>query len=351
MICAHCGNQELDSAGICLVCGLETPAAKPTEFHQKVGAGTFSGMIEMDFTGPSEAPAGAKEELPEWRKQLTQRLLEIKQKRELTTEQSDPHTESPDMSSPEGMTTAPSPQIRQVSATKHPRRPPRPGVVDPGAESTQRDSDQPQSLAKQSALPLFLAPAIVQPKAGEPQKEPSSSPAEHSLSPIKNLIDNAIIDGGAKIGSTAKVLEARGDFASSREKLILLSRTLAGLVDWVIVFLCTSAFILAADVFSGIDVIDAVSLISYAVLFLATYFVYSIFFLVTTNQTIGMMITELRLAALDGRRPPASHILARVAAYLPACLGLGLGLIWGCFDRENRCLHDRLSATRVVRIE
>ena len=38
------------------------------------------------------------------------------------------------------------------------------------------------------------------------------------------------------------------------------------------------------------------------------------------------------------------------ATYIIALLGLGLGLLWGCFDGKNRCLHDRLSGTRVMRI-
>ena len=40
--------------------------------------------------------------------------------------------------------------------------------------------------------------------------------------------------------------------ATREGKLILLSRTLSGLVDLLIVVLCTGVFIIAADYFSGI---------------------------------------------------------------------------------------------------
>jgi len=133
-------------------------------------------------------------------------------------------------------------------------------------------------------------------------------------------------------------------------KLILLSRTLAGLVDHVIILVCGSAFIFAVDVLEGIDVVDSVSMIHYALLMLATYFVYSLFFLGTGSQTIGMMLTDLRVVGPGGSRPSLPQIITRCCTFLLGSAVLGIGLIWGFFDRQARCLHDRLSGSHVVRI-
>ena len=129
-----------------------------------------------------------------------------------------------------------------------------------------------------------------------------------------------------------------------------MSRTLAGLVDIIIVAVCASSFIFAVDVLEGIEVFDAVSVIYFALLVLATYFVYSFFFLGTANQTIGMMLTDLRIVGVSFERPRAIQILIRCIAFLLGSAGLGIGLLWSCFDRQSRCLHDQLSKTRVVRV-
>ncbi len=133
-------------------------------------------------------------------------------------------------------------------------------------------------------------------------------------------------------------------------KLILLSRTLSGLVDLLIVILCTGAFILAADFISGIEVLDDISLFHYGLLLLALFLLYSIFMLGTANQTMGMMVTDLKVVRARGERPHVGQVVARTIAFLISLLALGLGLIWAVFDRKSLCLHDRISGTEVVRI-
>jgi uncharacterized RDD family membrane protein YckC len=111
------------------------------------------------------------------------------------------------------------------------------------------------------------------------------------------------------------------------------------------------SFIIAADWFSGIIVLDAVSLLGFAALSVLTYFVYSLYFLYLTasKQTIGMMITELRVIGIEETRPRFHKLLQRCFWHLISLLIFGIGLLWGIFDRNNMCLHDRLSNTRVIR--
>jgi uncharacterized RDD family membrane protein YckC len=180
-------------------------------------------------------------------------------------------------------------------------------------------------------------------------------PASKEAAPrdVQALIDNAV--SGKSAQPAGLVIDA-GYSDSSLElpsddegKLILLSRTLSGLVDLIVVMLCSGICLIAADFFSGIISLDAVSYLIFAVLFLLIYFFYSLFFLAASNQTIGMMITDLRVVDADGRRPSVSQILRRCFGYLASVLVLGLGLLWSLFDRESQCFHDRISDTRIVR--
>ena len=133
-------------------------------------------------------------------------------------------------------------------------------------------------------------------------------------------------------------------------KYILLSRTLSGLIDLIIVVLCTVAFIIAADSFAGIVTLDGISAIEYAVLFLLIFFLYSIFFLAASGQTVGMMITDLKVVGILNSRPSIGQLFIRCFGYLLSLFVFGFGLLWSFFDRKNRCFHDRLSDTSVIRI-
>lgn len=78
----------------------------------------------------------------------------------------------------------------------------------------------------------------------------------------------------------------------------------------------------------------------------AAYFLVS---WVRGGQTLGMRAWGLRV--VDGKGRSLSWRLAalRLAAALPACSLLGLGLLWAGLDREGLAWHDRLSGTRLVR--
>ncbi len=141
--------------------------------------------------------------------------------------------------------------------------------------------------------------------------------------------------------------------ASDYEKgwRVIPFRTLSGLLDLVVIALSSSALIVVAHLLFGENVLDLVSIINCSVLFLLMYFVYFLFFLGISDQTIGMMITNLHLVGAAHRQlPHVSRILARCCVYLVSLLCLGTGLLWALFDREHQCLHDRLTNTRVVRL-
>ena len=334
MSCPQCNGSEISSSGKCLSCGyqLEGSVSEPASEPEATDHANSPGMIRVEYSGgtPANLP---QEEVPPWRKELAQRLQAIKQKREAAGA-SEPGTQ------PENKIPSAPPAAFAAAAQPEPPR-----------------AKPIQSVPARKPVPKPLAPIprqkTLQPLALE---TPAAKPAEMTADPaeIRQLIDTVV----SRQAQTAEQspLPAGGietmppPFADSEGKLILLSRTLSGLVDLICVVLCTGIFILSADFFSGIIVLDLISLADFSALLLATYFVYSLFFLAASNQTIGMMITDLRVIAVGEGRPSLKQLVIRCCAHLGSLLVLGIGLLWSLFNRENLCLHDRLSGTMIIRI-
>jgi uncharacterized RDD family membrane protein YckC len=273
--------------------------------------------------------------LPEWRQELSRRLQEIKSKRE-AIEPNPPAAE---------VVVRPATEEQPLIEKREPLlfRPAKPRKPRRAAQVANREVPPGEPVT--AVTPE--ADAVIPPKA--PQVGASR------WRDIQELIDNTTARlARHKHPTTTPEPENETAMSSANEhegdKLILLSRTLAGLVDIIIVVVCASSFILAADVLDGIEVFDAVSMIYFVVLLLAVYFVYTFFFLGTANQTIGMMLTDLRIVGMSAERPRATQILIRSITFLLGSAGLGIGLLWSCFNRQSRCLHDQLSKTQVVRV-
>jgi uncharacterized RDD family membrane protein YckC len=69
------------------------------------------------------------------------------------------------------------------------------------------------------------------------------------------------------------------------------------------------------------------------------------------GQTLGMRAWRIRVVGQDGTPLSWPRAVLRLAAGVLALLPLGLGLWWGIFDRQRRGWHDRLTNTRVVRVQ
>jgi uncharacterized RDD family membrane protein YckC len=294
MDCPQCHNNEINSFGVCLVCGYHTE--EPPKIIEEA----------------NDESSLSKSDLPQWRQELSERLQAIKQKKE------------------SNVGTAP-PVVSPAPAIDKPRHRP-----------------NPVSKSRQAAA----GPA---PSTPAPQQKILAPLAKADPQEIERLIDKAVSHQSVQssedrpsLSSAFVPTKEQTDFYE--EKLILLSRTLTGLVDLMIVALCTGIIIIASDYFSGIITLDFFSFTVYSALFLLTHLVYSIFFLAASTQTIGMMITDLRVVGRDGKRPLLRQIVCRCFGYLLSLFVLGIGLAWSLFDDENRCLHDRLSGTQVVRI-
>jgi uncharacterized RDD family membrane protein YckC len=75
---------------------------------------------------------------------------------------------------------------------------------------------------------------------------------------------------------------------------------------------------------------------------------YYVGFTVASGQTIGKMISGVRVVADSTVRVPLATAVVRTAAMLATAATLGLGYVTAFTGTDRRALHDRLSGTRVV---
>ena len=346
MACPQCQNDEITDSGICLACGYVLSideAEENPEFVTGTGEGEAAPESEiagsmsdpgLSESGNSEGQANnePEEETPAWRQELSQRLQAIKQKRESMGQSG---------SAVGADKRAPNPVERTLAA--------RPSI--PYASGS---LELPPQTRRTTPKPLKMPPRqkpLEPVDSGFSQERPA--PKAVGDLDVRALIDKAMSNNSdSLLASPAPggFFEAEGESSPDDEgKLILLSRTLSGLVDLIVVIVCSGMCVIAADIFSGIVAMDAGSYLVFSVLFLLNHFFYSLFFLSATNQTIGMMITDLRVVDANGGRPSISQLLRRCFGYLASLMVVGLGLLWSLFDREHQCFHDRISDTRVLR--
>jgi uncharacterized RDD family membrane protein YckC len=293
MNCPQCQSSEISSSRICLVCGYHLDGK--TEITEE---------IKKEEAAPASPATSSGGDLPPWRQELSERLRAIKQDKESKK--------------------AALPAIAPVASADSPQR--------------QRN---PVPLARQThSEPKSRMPA--------PQQKLLTPIDPKDPKEVEKLIDKAV--RRKSIHSSEAQMSELAMPVPYEDKLILLSRTLSGLIDLMLITLCAGIFIIASDYFSGIIALDSISIAGYAALFLLIYLIYSIFFLAASTQTIGMMITDLRLVGNDGRRPFLYQIIGRCFVFLFSLFGLGIGLAWSLFNNDSACFHDLISRTRVIRI-
>lgn len=68
-----------------------------------------------------------------------------------------------------------------------------------------------------------------------------------------------------------------------------------------------------------------------------------------TGQTMGKIVTGLRMVNVDGSTPSMRQMAARqTVGYLVTLLTFGLGFLISCLSTSGRALHDYLTGTIVI---
>ncbi len=155
------------------------------------------------------------------------------------------------------------------------------------------------------------------------------------------------------LGELIERQKARPEPAPARarsDRTVLVSRALAGLIDLLVV-LGMSLLLLFLVSFSTQQPFFSRSMgLLFVVFLLLSQFVYSFYFLFLWQRTIGMGLVGLEVRfQQEGLRSPGA-VLLRTTFYVLAIACLGIGLIWGIFDREAKCWQDILSDSHIARV-
>ena len=73
-------------------------------------------------------------------------------------------------------------------------------------------------------------------------------------------------------------------------------------------------------------------------------------FWIARSATPGKMLVRAKIVDAETGAPPTPlQCVGRYAAYIPATLPLGLGILWVAVDPRKQGWHDKLAGTAVVR--
>jgi uncharacterized RDD family membrane protein YckC len=128
-------------------------------------------------------------------------------------------------------------------------------------------------------------------------------------------------------------------------------RVVAAIVDFAVFWLVNLTLgLLAARVFR-VDLDDAIglrgSLAASSMLFVALYV---IVLHALEGQTIGKLVTRVRVVGADDLPPPIGASVLRFFAYFVSLLPFGLGFLMAGLRADRRALHDLIAGTRVERL-
>jgi len=87
----------------------------------------------------------------------------------------------------------------------------------------------------------------------------------------------------------------------------------------------------------------------YALYLLAAWFGYLGWCWHRGGMTLGMRAWRVRIETNEGALPGWGRCLARFLLSLLSSAAAGIGFLWSLLDRQQRCWHDRLSGTRLLR--
>jgi uncharacterized RDD family membrane protein YckC len=78
---------------------------------------------------------------------------------------------------------------------------------------------------------------------------------------------------------------------------------------------------------------------------------YLTMFIAASGQTIGKMMTGVKVVSMDGGAVPFGNAVLRAILWLLTIVPLGIGALPALLTDDRRALHDRLANTRVIKAE
>jgi uncharacterized RDD family membrane protein YckC len=384
----------------------QTDAATDSLMASASPAGATSTLIEF--------PVAGRASRPQWRKDLSERVREIQQRRALEAAREAEETVSAGdaahahdaITQPLGLVPPAEPQelnpivakalerierVRQQQQQSHAtvRQPARGGaataaVVRPNEEpyhapqppprsapndNTHHTADAAQASARDQIAaevvekptePVRTTNLVVVPSPASPASSVSASSVTEADALIKEALNrprprrhlDQVADDALLTRLEADVLPPVPAPVEEAKDIASVPRRVAGgVIDLIVVAFASSPFAAIIELTNG-NWHDPRVAASLAGIVLVIMFVYLTASVALTGRTWGMALVSLR--AVDERNgliPTVGQCARRAILYMLSLATLGVGLLPALFGSEGRAAHDRLSRTHVVRAE
>jgi uncharacterized RDD family membrane protein YckC len=373
MQCPSCGTDSIIQ-DICSECGSVFSFDTDDTANQNVEvtmnpAGEASDPRRKSST-LIEFPGVSRPNVPEWRKELSERVREVQERRAKETVREIAETETiPDDSSSippqlELLPQADLPPVNPLVAAALKRierahRPVRAKAAAAVAYAPSREDNEcsaevmvanAPNLNVDSNLEFFeseVAPepkvdkghalVVVPPPAVEQVKSPPASTPKRLIiddDPVLNYLDS--------ISRTVRVEEIDTRRAS------VVKRFMGGILDLLICAVLTAPVVLAIQM-TGNDLqeLRAITVISGSAVILA--FIYFTLTTALTGRTVAMRLLSLRIIdKKTGLIPTGGQSAARAFLYLASLATAGLGILFALISRDGNTAHDQFTGTSVI---
>lgn len=296
--------------------------------------------------------------VPEWRKQLSQRVREVQERKAReAAEEAAAAQEAGAVSC-----VLPSAQLELVPDLEQPLMNP---IVSKALERLERArrvdhvsggfTATATAPALASEIDVATEPEPIEPKIAEtrhkltvvatPKPEPEATPEPTARKPIRVISENDDV----ALSYLESCLSMPAIDAPNRNYAGIVRRTIAGFFDLLLVALMVSPVAALIEYTQG-DWSDPRVIGLMGGIAAVTMFAYHTISIALTGRTLAMRMFSLR--TVDIRTdliPTGGQSLKRAFGYIFSLIPLGLGLLYALIDRDGRAIHDRLSKTAVVR--
>lgn len=346
------------------------PASSDTIDAAKAEQATVGGSTLIEFPGTRATP--------QWRKQLSERVREIQERRAREAEETMRAPVAPptiiETNAP-SLGLVPQPEVPEmnpivVAALRRIERARQSQSLPPvtrsrrgGAAAAARIAEeQYQEEMNPSLAPALLAPLVPAEQAAEAKLADAARarnlvvvpPAPQSLKEeiatkaqprraVENVLDDEAL---AQLEADARTESTLEDIYDDRAPVV--ARLTASSIDLLVVAFASSPFAAVIELTNG-NWSDLRVAASMGAIVLVVMFLYLTASTALAGRTWGMSLLSLRAVDADtGLQPTTKQSVARALLYMLSLAAFGLGIIYALFDAEGRTAHDLLSSTAVV---
>jgi uncharacterized RDD family membrane protein YckC len=372
--------QENSSEAVSMV---ETMETTTTDASPAVINPTASTLIE--FPGASRASR------PQWRKELSERVREIQQRRAgagaFTQELEEPAQKIADQPAAEAVipqlglvpqqdapavnpiVAAALKRLERARQTYPPMTRTRASMSGGAATAVARVAEEQYGVEAGMAPATPLVPAQIpdeqaatdaalEAKTAKPAREHSlvvvpALPAPKEPVPVTKpqpkRVKTETKNEAARVEPAVETLEPLIEEETYDDRAPIISRLVGSMIDILVVAFASSPFAAIIELTNG-NWADWRVLASMGGIILIVMFLYLTAATALAGRTWGMSLVSLRAVDADTGLPPTTgQSVMRALLYIASLITLGLGILYALMDAEGRTAHDYFSGTAVVR--